>query len=133
MWVGGRHIGHVCDAISRHRLVERGWTAHQVLEQVDRHRAGMRSDIEPAEQRDPLAWLFWLISKVIGADELAPRARAEADRERYRAESAERLVADTALRQRIAAQQDEIDEIIAQMHRDFPRTHPTIRKLGKNR
>lgn len=126
-WIGGRHIGQVCDAIARHRLVERGWTAHQVLEHVDRYRAGMRADVEPAEQRDPLAWLFWLIGKTIAVDELAPRARAEADRERHRVESAARRAADAELRERIAAQQPEIDAILAQMHRQFPRT-PKVRR-----
>lgn len=121
VWVGGRHIGQVCDAIARHRLVERGWTAHQMLEHVDRYRAGMRADVEPADQRDPLAWLFWLIGKAIDVDELAPRARAEADRERQRVEAAARRAADAELRDRIAAQQAEIDAILAQMHQDFPR------------
>lgn len=130
-WIGGRHIGHVCEAIARHRLVERGWTAHQVLEHVDRYRAGMRADVEPAEQRDPLAWLFWLIGKAINPDELAPRARAEADRDRNRAEAAARLAADAALRERIAAQQDEIDAILAQMHRQFPRTPKGRRPLAR--
>ncbi len=127
VWIGGRHIGQVCDAIARHRLVERGWTAHQVLEHVDRYRAGMRADVEPAEQRDPLAWLFWLIGKTIAVDELAPRARAEAEHERHRAESAARRAADAELRERIAAQQPEIDAILAQMHRQFPRT-PKVRR-----
>lgn len=127
VWIGGRHIGQVCDAIARQRLVERGWTAHQVLEHVDRYRAGMRADVEPAAQRDPLAWLFWLIGKTIAADELAPRARAEAERERHRVESATRRAADAELRERIAAQQPEIDAILAQMHRQFPRT-PKVRR-----
>lgn len=34
----------------------------------------MPADVEPADQRDPLAWLFWLIGKTIAVDELAPRA-----------------------------------------------------------
>ncbi len=127
VWIGGRHIGQLCDAIARHRLVERGWTAPQVLEHVDRYRASMRADVEPAEQRDPLAWLFWLIGKTIAVDELAPRARAEAERERQRAESAARRAADAELRERIAAQQPEIDAILAQMHRQFPRT-PKVRR-----
>ncbi|KKX99557.1 hypothetical protein AAY78_01305 [Microbacterium sp. Ag1] len=113
--------------MARHRLVERGWTAHQVLEHVDRYRAGMRADVEPAEQRDPLAWLFWLIGKTIAVDELAPRARAEAERERHRVDSAARRAADAELRERIAAQQPEIDAILAQMHRQFPRT-PKVRR-----
>lgn len=111
----------MCDAITRHRLVERGWTAHQVLEHVDRYCAGMRADVEPAEQRDPLAWLFWLIGRAIAADELAPRARAEAERERHHAESAARRAADAELRKRIATQQPGIDAILTQMHQQFPR------------
>lgn len=130
VWLGGRHIGHVCDAIMRNRLVERGWTAHQVLEHVDRYRAGMRSDVEPADQRDPLAWLFWLINQAIPVDELAPGERARVEREQIRAEAAARRAEDRALRERIAQQQPEIDTILADMHRQFPRRRRTRRPLA---
>lgn len=130
IWLGGRHIGHVCDAIMRNRLVERGWTAHQVLEHVDRYRAGMRSDVEPADQRDPLAWLFWLINQAIPVDELAPGERARVEREQIRAEAAARRAEDQALRELIAQQQPEIDAILADMHRQFPRRRRTRRPLA---
>ena len=120
-WVGGRHIGQICDAITRLRLLERGWTVAKVLETVDLHRATLRVDVAPAEQRDPLAWLVWLIRRAIGLEELSPALQARRDRDAARAEAAERRVADAELRARIAAEQPAIDEILAEMHRRFPR------------
>lgn len=120
VWIGGRHIGQVCDAVIRHRLIERGWSVQQVLDHVDRYRAGMRRDLEPAEQRDPLSWLFWLISKAIPGDELGPRARADAERTQRRAQAEVREHEDAALRERIASEEDEIGTILANMRQQFP-------------
>ena len=121
VWVGGRHIGHVCNVIERHRLVERGWTAHQMLERVDRYRATSRRDIDPADQRDPLAWLSWLIGQAIPADELAPHARAAAADDAQRTAAAVRAEQLRELRARIAGEHTEIDAILTAMHQQFPR------------
>lgn len=120
-WIGGRHIGQVCSVIARERLVERGWTVAQVLQLVDEHRATLRVDVDPAEQRDPLAWLVWLIRRAIGPDQLSPTLQAERDRDQARAENDARRAADAQRRRDIEAQQPEIDRIIADMHRRFPR------------
>lgn len=120
VWVGGRHIGQVCDAVVRHRLIERGWSVQQVLDHVDRYRAGMRRDLEPEDQRDPLSWLFWLVSKAIPNDELGPRVRADAERAQRRTQAEAREREETALRERIASQESEIDTILATMNRQFP-------------
>ena len=120
-WVGGRHIGHVCSVIVRERLIERGWTVAQVLQLVDEHRMTLRADVSAAEQRDPLAWLIWLIRRAIGKDRLSPRVQAQRERAQAQAENAERRAAAALLDERIKAQQPEIDEIIAEMHRRFPR------------
>src|SRR5690606_20109637 len=120
-WVGGRHIGQVCSVIARERLVERGWTVAQVLQLVDEHRATLRVDVDSAEQRDPLAWLVWLIRRSIGQDQLSPGLQAQRDRDRARAERDARRAEDARRRQDIEAQRPEIDRIIAEMHRRFPR------------
>lgn len=122
-WVGGRHMGQICSVVARERLVERGWTVTRVLELVDEHRATLRVDVGPAEQRDPLAWLVWLIRRAVGRETLSPTLQAEHDRARIQAESAERRAASEELRTRIAAQQPEIDAILAEYHRRFPRRH----------
>ncbi len=121
VWSGGQHIGHVCDAVARHRLVERGWTVHQLLEHVDRFRAGMARDVDVDEQRHPLGWLSWLIAKAIAPDEISPAAQLEAERVARRQEAAARAHADAATHARIAAEHDSIEAILAAMHRDFPR------------
>ena len=121
VWSGGQHIGHVCDAVARQRLVERGWTVHQLLEHVDRFRAGMARDVDVDEQRHPLGWLSWLIAKAIAPDEISPAAQLEAERVARRQEAAARAHADAAKHARIAAEHDSIEAILAAMHRDFPR------------
>lgn len=123
-WVGGRHMGQICSVVARERLVERGWTVAKLLELVDEHRATLRVDVGSDEQRDPLAWLVWLIRRAVGRETLSPTLEAEHDRTRIQAESAERLAASEELRARIAAQQPEIDAILAEYHRRFPRRHP---------
>lgn len=121
VWSGGQHIGHVCDAVARHRLVERGWTVHQLLEHIDRFRAGMARDIDVDEQRHPLGWLSWLIAKAIAPDEISPAAQLETERrERHRAAAA-RAHDDAERRDRIAAESASIEAVLAAMHRDFPR------------
>lgn len=120
-WIGGRHIGQICDAIARLRLVERGWTVTKVLELIDNHRATLRVDIDPAEQRDPLAWLVWLIRRSIGTDDLSPVLQAQRERDEARAQSAARRAADEERRAQIEAERPAIDAILADMHRRFPR------------
>lgn len=120
-YVGGRHIGQVCRVIARERLVERGWTVEQVIQLVGEHRRTLRVDVDASEQRDPLAWLVWLIRRAIGPDALSPSLRAAREREQARAESTARRKADAELRARIAADQPAIDAILADMHRRFPR------------
>lgn len=125
--IGGRHIGQVCSVIARERLVERGWTVFQVLQLVDAHARTLRVDVDPAEQRDPLAWFVWLLRRAIGQDQLSPSLQAQRDRDQARAESEARRAADAELRRRIEADQPEIDRIIADMHRKFPR-RPKVRR-----
>jgi len=120
-WVGGRHIGQVCSVIAREGLIERGWTVEQVLQLIDEHRKTLRVDVDPADQRDPLAWLVWLIRRAIGREQLSPRLQAQRDRDQARAENDARRAAEAQRRQEIEAQQPEIDRIIADMHRRFPR------------
>lgn len=118
-WVGGRHIGHVCEAVMRHRLVERGWTVDQLLRSVDRHQATLRRVVEPDEQRDPLAWLFAMIRAAIAPTDIAPSQRLAAERQRRRDIAARAHAAEAATRERLEQERPEIDAIIAQMHRQF--------------
>ena len=120
-WVGGRHIGQICDAVMRLRLIERGWSVAKVLELVDQHRSTLRGDIDSSEQRDPLAWLVWLIRRAVGVDDLSPAVQAQRDRDQAAADAAARRAADAERRKRIAAEQPAIDAILADMHRRFPR------------
>lgn len=119
--IGGRHIGQVCSVVARERLVERGWTVLQVIEHVGKHAATLRVSVPLTEQRDPLAWFVWILRRAIGQDQLSPTLRAQLDRDAARAENEARRAADEQRRERIAAEQPEIDRIIADMHRQFPR------------
>ena len=122
--VGGRHIGQICDAVARLRLIERGWTVTQVLEIVDQTRATLRVDVDPAEQRDPLSWLVWLIRRAIGMDSLSPALEAQQRRELQLAESAARRHADAEARARAEAGHEASAEIIAAMWATRPSRAP---------
>ena len=128
VWTGGRHIGQVCEAIERHRLIERGWTVLQVLERVSTYRAEARiTEPDPGAMRDGLDWFFWLIQRAIGKTDLAPQKRAALERAEHAAESAARRAAEEERRARLDAQEDEIQAAIAAMHAQFPR-RPKVRR-----
>lgn len=128
VWEGGRHIGHVCEAIERHQLIERGWTVQRLLDRLNAFRVEARIlDPEPGALRDALAWLFWVVKRAIGSTDLAPQMQADIDRAERAAESAARRAADDELRARLATQQDEIQAAIAAMHEQFPR-RPKVRR-----
>jgi hypothetical protein len=135
VWVGGRHIGHICHTITRHQLIERGWTVNQLLEHIDHYRTELRNDIEPTEQRDPLAWLSWLITQTIPPDQLAPHAHAQAERAQRHATAQKQHAAEQERRALITAQQPEIDTILANMHRQFaaaPQRNNRTRHMNPN-
>lgn len=117
-----QHIGHLCSLIERAGLVARGWTASQILDQIDRtNRAGMIAVHDPAEQRDPLGYFAWNLARAIPADAIAPFAQLAAERAARQAERAAARAAEAARLDRIASQQNEISAIIEAMHRQFPR------------
>lgn len=129
VWSGGRHVGHVCEAVERHRLIERGWTVQQILDRLTSFRVEARiTDPEPEQLRDALDWFFWLVQRAIGKTDLAPQAQRAAERAQLAAEAAERRAAADELRARLDAQHDEIQAAIAAMHAQFPR-RPRQRRL----
>ncbi len=119
---GGKHIGHLCDLLDRLQLAENGWTAQQILRQIDAHnRSTSTRLVEPSAQRDPLSYFAWMLRRAIAPGDLSPAAEAIAERDRnlaaQRAAAAERA----ARRAELEAQRPEIDAAIAKMHAQFPR------------
>lgn len=122
VWSGGRHIGHVCEAVERYRLIERGWTVQQLLDRLTAFRLEKRiTEPEPDQVRDALDWFLWLVQRAIGKTDLAPHVRLAAERAERDAESAARRAEAAELRARLDAQQPEIQAAIAAMHAQFPR------------
>lgn len=116
-----RHIGHLCDLLDRHELADRGWTATQLLDQIDRaNRDGLVLVADPGAQRDGLAYFAWNLRRAVPVGAVAPSRRAAAERAARLAEQAQARAAETARRERIAEQADEIAAIIADMKRRFP-------------
>jgi len=119
---GGRHIGQLVGAIARRNLSARGWTPQQLLERIDRfaHDHSIRLS-SPDKLRNPVGHLLWLLDMAIPATEPAPalvRARVHTQRVEAQRKADEARAARRAL---IASQSDEINEIIAQMHAQYPR------------
>lgn len=122
-WLTGRkHIGVLCDFLERERLVARGWTALEIIAAVDHHmRQSGRTAPAATELRDPVSFFAAMVKRAIPADAEPPRMGVERERARRLAESRERAAEDARRREEIAAQQPEIDRIIADMHARFPR------------
>jgi len=118
----GKHVGHVCGLIVRLRLVERGWTAQQLLDRIDRHARdnGIRI-ADPGDQRDPLGYLAWLIRHALADADVAPFETIALARARRARAAVERELEDVARRAAISEQSDEIQRIIDAMHSQFPR------------
>jgi hypothetical protein len=126
----GRHIGAVSLFLCRLGVTGQEWTAHGLLEAVNQFCAdtGART-VDPRAHRDPTAYLAWLINK-------ARAAGAQPNRTRH-AEAAARRAAEQAARAEEARQEVErvaaidwaaVEEIQAQMRRDFPKhIRPTRR------
>lgn len=122
-WVNrGRHVGRVCDLVERLGLVDRGWTVQQIVDAIEdhTHSAGVRL-ASPDEQRDPLAYLAWLVGKAVPADELAPFERVAQERRARLAAVAAAASIDAERRAQIDSEHDAIDTVIASMREQFPR------------
>lgn len=112
----GHHIGALVRIVHRLRLSERGWTAGQALDRINR--AARESNLriaDPTDQRNPAGYLAWLIGRTIGAEELAPAIQNIRERDERLAAQRAQLAADAATRARIEAEADTIDAIIAAM------------------
>lgn len=121
VWSGGRHIGHVCDALQRWRVLENGWTATEILDRITAYRLAARIS-EPAgdQLRDPLAWFVALLRRAITQHEPSPSRRSAHERHVRLTESAERRRADAEARARAEATRDESEAIIAAMWAQLP-------------
>lgn len=126
-WLGEQqHIGRLCRLVDRLKLVERGWTAQQIVDQIERHSrsAGLHVASSGA-QRNPLGYFAWLVDRAISADELAPFEQVAQERQQRIAAALERAAAEQARRQQIAAEAAEIDAVIAAMRQQFPKRTST--------
>ena len=119
-----RHIGSLARALHRYGLAERGWTAAQILHRIELHATDTHTLPLPLSQiRTPIAYLMRQIHNCISPTELSPARQSQLDAQaRAHRQSAEQ--ADAAeLSQRIAAEKEQIDAIIAGMqlrHRARP-------------
>ncbi|MCG7415194.1 hypothetical protein MHK74_11565 [Microbacterium aurum] len=119
-----QHIGSLARALHRYGLAERGWTAAQILHRIELHAVDTHTLPLPLSQiRTPIAYLMCQIHNCISPTELSPARQSQLDAQaRAHRQSAEQ--ADAAeLSQRIAAEKEQIDAIIAGMqlrHRARP-------------
>lgn len=116
-WVArGRHIGVVCDLLERLDVVRGGWTASELLDAVNRYVAtgGIRlAGVD--DQRDPVAYLAWLLRSAVPPGSRSPAAEVVDERRALLARQAQERAAEQARRQRIAAEADQIQAIIDRM------------------
>lgn len=123
----GRHIGRLCAVIERHGLAGQGWTAHTLIEAIDRGRAQLHVGLlDVDEQRDPLRYFAWLLGATIPAGAASPSALLKHEsRERARRQAIE-AAEERARRTQIEADAAAIDQVIAAMRQQHG--HPIGRR-----
>lgn len=116
-WVArDRHIGVVCDLLERLDVVRGGWTASELFDAISRHVA--TSGIRLAgvdDQRDPVAYLSWLLRSAVPPGSRSPAADVIDERRAVLTRQAQEREAEQARRARIAVEADEIQAIIDRM------------------
>jgi hypothetical protein len=128
----GRHVGTVANFLTRLHISGHDWTAHGLLDALNRFCAetGARM-VDPQTHRDPAAYLAWLIKSATEAGVIPNRQRHAQDAERRAAERAARAEADRLETERVAGiDWAAVEAIQAQMRRDFPRTPKPTRRIG---
>lgn len=126
----GRHVGHLCDALDRQQLVQRGWTSQQILDRIDTYnRSTSTRTADPVAQRDPVSYLVWMLRRAIAPDDLSPSVEAAERRDRNLAARRSATAEAAARRAQLDAERDQIDAAIAAMHAQFPRRHRPRRGL----
>jgi hypothetical protein len=89
-----RHIGHVCSMIDRAGIDPAGWTVDGLLRRIeDRNRALGQTVLDPAVQRDPLAYFGWLLRRSIDPAEPSEREMIQLREEARAIERVERMAA----------------------------------------
>jgi hypothetical protein len=128
----GRHVGTVANFLARLHLSGHDWTAHGLLDALNRHctETGVRM-VDPQTHRDPAAYLAWLIKSATAAGVTPNRQRQAQDAEQRADERAARAEADRREAERVASiDWAAVKAIQTQMHRDFPRTPKPTRRIG---
>ena len=120
----GQHIGNLCSLIERHEIGNRGWTAHSLLDAIDRanHRDRVRFT-EPTTQRDRLAYFAWHLKRAVAVGEHSPFVALEQERAERLARQSEQAAAEQARRALIEEQRADIDAIIAGLRDKYPSRH----------
>ena len=128
----GRHVGTVSNFLARLHLSGHDWTAHGLLDALNRHctETGVRM-VDPQTHRDPAAYLAWLIKSATAAGVTPNRQRQAQNAEQRAAERAARAEAERQEAERVAGiDWAAVAAIQAQMHRDFPRTPKPTWRIG---
>jgi hypothetical protein len=125
----GRHVGTVSNFLSRLHLSGHDWTAHGLLDALNRFctETGTRM-VDPNTHRDPAAYLAWLIKSAIATGVTPNRQRYAQDAERRAAKYAARAEAERLEAERVAG----IDRVaVALILEEDRKRYP--RRLGRTK
>lgn len=113
----GRHIGVVCDVLNRAGIVSGEWTASALLDAITRHATASGIQLAPIDdQRDPLAYLAWLLRSAVPSGSVSPGAVLADERRQRMARQAAERAAERLRRAQIDAEADSIAAVIESMH-----------------
>lgn len=113
----GQHIGALCRLVQDNLIVERGWTPRSLLSAINDLLSTRGGRPEP---RNPLGYFAWCLTHVL-PDGLSPDLAAAEERNSRAARQLEAQRADADKRARIQTEQADIDAILAEMRRAYPR------------
>ncbi|NNC14078.1 hypothetical protein HII28_19645 [Planctomonas sp. JC2975] len=128
--VRNRHIGVLCDALTRAGIDPSRWTVAALLDTMNRHNAENGVTVAAStEQHDPIGYLVWTIRSAIDPTGETPTESAARRRDQLRVEAEKWRAEAIELRARIARDDPaEVAAIIETMRAEAQRASDRMRR-----
>ncbi|GAB3611574.1 hypothetical protein GCM10027414_37000 [Humibacter ginsengiterrae] len=130
-----RHIGVLCDALTRAGIDPSRWSAAALIDTVTRHNVeGHVTVVHPTEQRDPIGYLVWMLRSAIEPSAETPIEAADRRRAQLRDEATKHREEAAELRARMAQDDPaEVAAIIQAMRAEAQRASDRMRRTRRDR
>lgn len=128
-----QHIGNVCAMLERCGIEPKRWTARALLDTINRgNLAGGIVSLAGSDQKDPIAYLSWMIRRTIDHTEITPVERQAIARAEQAEHQKQRMRERQAETDRVSKiDRDEIAAIIARMKAEMSERARSARYVQK--